>query len=272
MKQIFLLSFIFVCLVLSAQDKVITVSGDTILCRIISISDNHIVYEPQIDEQSVSNKTIPIRDVADYFRAPNTQSSNGMFRRRPWLFNLSSGVAFLPWPLENEYYKGRDKGFTLNTNVHYLIRDYVGLGLQCSFFMSGYIRRLNPERLHINYVGLSAIFRQYFDRKRKLSLSETLSGGFLLYHSKQESGLFPVQNFLITGNTFGATVGISLEYKLLPYFSIGMGGSFMYGKLSKANFEYKDSFGIEEKIPKQELENPLNLSRFDCSLFIRFHL
>jgi hypothetical protein len=99
--------------------------------------------------------------------------------------------------------------------------------------------------------GLSLFFRQFFDRSRKFSLNETLSGGLLIYRIEEQNSYFVPyygggylyhfppfqkinQNTFITGNTFGATVGISAEYKVLPYLSVGIGGSFMYGNFGNA--------------------------------------
>ena len=319
-KFLILLFVLFAWQTLPAQDKIITANGDTILCRIISVSNNHIVYEQQTDKKLVSGKIIPLSDVAEYFRVPAMQSSNEIYVSRvpapapeqPWLISVSVGGAYLPWLLEsiteefteNDDYKKLDKGFSLNANVHYLITDYVGFGVQYSFFTSGYKSNyslmLEPyyptytnmdirERQYVNYAGLSVIFRQFLDKNRKLSLSETLSGGLLLYRAEGQyksfmpdySSLYSQysvqmryfsQNALITGNTFGATIGISAEYKLLPYFSVGLGGNFMYGSLSKASSEYKDSYGQTGKSTDEKLETPRKLSRIDYSLVLRFQL
>jgi len=307
-------------LAVSAQDKIITTSGDTILCRIVSVSDNRIIYEQQVDKENVAGKMIPVNDVAEYFRAPVAQSSNEMYHRsltpeQPWLLSLSVGGAYLPWLLEdvteesagNNDYKKLNKGYALSANVHYLVTNNIGFGVQYSFFTSGYNNNypamIEPsypvysssntrERQYINYAGLSVIFRQFLDQNHKLSLSQTLSGGLLLYRAESQSQSFMPyydssislfsqsytqfrnisQNALMTGNTFAGTFGISAEYKILPYLSVGIGGSFMYGSLSKASAEYRDSYGNKEKFADEKLENPLKLSRIDYSLVVRFQL
>ena len=133
-KILFLLFILFVQLAVSAQDKIITTSGDTILCRIVSVFDNRIIYEQRADKKDVIGKMIPVSDVAEYFRAPVAQSSNEMYHRswtpeQPWLLSLSVGGAYLPWLLdnvteesaENNDYKKLNKGLALSANVHYLI-------------------------------------------------------------------------------------------------------------------------------------------------------
>ena len=303
----------------SAQDKIITTSGDTILCRIVTVANNHIVYEQQADKKQISGKMILLGDVAEYFRAPAKQSSNEIYVLRPpeqpWLLSVSVGGAYLPWLLENiedEYaessdYKKLDNGFALNASIHYLITQHIGFGVHYSFFTSGYKNNYptvvepsypiysnstNRERQYINYAGISVIFRQFLDRNQKISLNETLGGGLLLYRNESQSRIYSPyysypsysipsyhspfqdisQNILITGNTFGANVGISAEYKILPYMSVGIGGNFMYGKLSEVNVEYKTSMVGSKKSTNVKLENPLKMSRIDYSFVVRFDL
>ena len=317
MRKILFLSFVlFVQLAVPAQDKIITTSGDTILCRIVSVSDSRIIYEQRTDKKDVVGKMIPVSEVAEYFRAPVAQLSNEMYHRsrtpeQPWLLSMSVGGAYLPWlenimgeSSENNDYKKFNKGLALSANIHYLITNNIGFGVQYSFFTSGYksnyptmIDSYYPvysnsdtrERQYINYAGLSVIFREFLDQNRKLSLSQTLSGGFLLYRAESQSkGFWPYydpstlqnytqfrdvsQNTLVTGNTFAGTIGISAEYKILPYLSVGLGGSFMYGSLSKVSGEYKDSSGVTDTVTDVKLPKSLKLSRIDYSLVVRFQL
>ena len=313
-KFFFLLLTLSTHWIVSAQDKIITVSGDTILCRIVSISSNHIVYEQQTDKKNISGKLILLSDVAEYFRETDTQllSENRSSRtpQKPWLLGLSIGGGHLPWLLENasmesagnDDYKKLDDGFALNANAHYLITQNIGLGVQYSFFTSGiknddftmidqtypiYLNSTNRERQYINYAGISIIFRQFLDRNHKFSLNETLGGGILFYRNESQNSIFLPnssgyggyggysdfsQNILMTGNTFGFSGGISADYKVLPFVSVGIGGNFMYGKLTNASGEFKNSYGNSSNFTNEKLNNPLKLSRIDYSFVIRFHL
>jgi len=320
MRKILFLSFILlVQLTLSAQDKIITTSGDTIFCRIVSVSDNHLVYEQQADKKHASGKTISFGDVAEYSRVstvpPSKEISSSRTPEQPWLLSLHVGGAHLPWLLEsmggeyaeNDDYKKYAKGFALNANAYYLVTQHVGFGIQYSFFTSGhkgiYPTRMGQsyvysnsdirERQYINYAGISAIFRQFLDKGKKFSLSETLGGGLLLYRSESQSKIFIPndhyffvnsqyynynlftyisQNALTTGDTFGATFGISAEYKILPCLSAGIGGSFMYGSLSKISGKYENSMGSQNRTTGHKLKTPFKLSRIDYSLVLRFNL
>jgi len=315
-KFLFLILVLSVCRTLSAQDKIITVSGDTILCRIVSVSDNRIIYEQPADKKQVSGRIIPLNEVAEYFRAPATQSSGEIYisqtPERPWLLSLSIGGGHMPWLLENvaeeeaDSYKNFNNGFALNATAHYLITNNIGFGVQYSFFTSS-VKNNSPipmmtnpfplytssdihKRQYINYAGLSIVFRQFLDNNRKFSLSETLGGGLLLYRGESQNKTFMLnfysymnqqfyaqfqyisQNSLVTGNTLGATIGISAEYKILPYLSIGIGGNFLHGSLSKVSERYKDSNGGTGNFAGEKLDNPLDLSRIDYLLVLRFQL
>jgi hypothetical protein len=289
----------------AAQDKIITTSGDTVVCRIVSISDSHIIYEQQSDDKSISGKTISLAEVSEYARTsdnpPSITAKKAILPERPWLFSLSGGGSWMPWLLKNAEEdvpedSNFNQGFSLSASAHYLLRDYIGFGVQYSFFTSGYesdapmmIESYLPtytnsyikERQYVNYVGASVIFRQFLDRNHKLTLNETLGGGLLMYRAESQSTVFiPMdyygyggnmsQNALITRNSFGATAGISVEYKVLPFLAVGVGGNFMYGRLSKINGKAKDSTGYAEELSDFELENPINLSRIDYSLMLRF--
>ena len=315
-KILFLSLVLFIQLSLFAQDKIITQNGDTILCKIISVSDNRIIYEQKDDKSYISGKIISLDEVAEYYKESSTQLSKKMgFSRRPqkpWLLSLSFGGGHLPWLLENmpensaEYsdYKKLDDGLSLNTSLHYFITKNIGFGVHYSFFKSqiknNYLSEIESsypiysnssfhECQYINYIGESVIFRQFLDRKNKFSFSETLSAGILIYRGESQNSIFlpnssgygyggyggysdASQNILITGIAFGLSGGVSAEYKILPFMSVGIGGNFMFSKLTNASGEINNSYGSSNKYTNEKLDNPINLSRIDYSFVIRFHL
>jgi hypothetical protein len=309
-KSFILFVFFALSTIVNAQDRIITVKQDTIHCQIVSIGTEHINYEQKSTNGYVVGKSIPIDQVATYFRLPRS-SSNISSRRpeRPWLFGISPGGSWMPWLFEDvedvpDYAKKIATGFHLNVSGHYLITNFFGAGIQYSFFHSStdgeYPIVINPyyptytmssekEKQYINYIGASIIFQQFLDKKKKFQLSETLSGGMLFYRGESQTSTTylntsyygssyyaPIyftysRNTLITGRTFGATAGLSAEYYVIPSLSIGIGGDFLFGSLKKVNGEVKDSEGGKNKIKDQELDEPIKLSRIDYSLSLRFH-
>ena len=219
------------------------------------------------------------------------------------IFELSVGVSNMPWLLGsvgssemNEAYEQLKKGLGVGVSVHNLFTSSIGFGLQYSFFSSGYsgnsFQVIDPtypiymvgniqSRQYINYVGPSVLFQQFLDPNHKLKLSETLSVGVLSYRNEEQfsmdipsSSSYTTSSYNVLGNglTIGGRLGCSVEYLVLPYLSVGVGGSFLYGQLSTMNLEYRDSGGNSESIPNQKLDNSLNLSRFDYGLVLKFHL
>ena len=219
------------------------------------------------------------------------------------IFELSVGVSNMPWLLGsvgssemNEAYVQLKKGLGVGVSVHNLFTSSIGFGLQYSFFSSGYsgnsFQVIDPtypiymvgniqSRQYINYIGPSVLFQQFLDPNHKLKLSETLSVGVLSYRNEEQfsmdipsSSSYTTSSYNVLGNglTIGGRLGCSVEYLVLPYLSVGVGGSFLYGQLSTMNLEYRDSGGNSESIPNQKLDNSLNLSRFDYGLVLKFHL
>ncbi|MCE5332898.1 MAG: hypothetical protein LLF95_12260 [Bacteroidales bacterium] len=241
------------------------------------------VYQPQSNNSIVTERTAI---------APT----------KPWILELSAGGSNMPWLLANiaddemeDAYQQLKKGIYMNASAHYLLSDLIGVGLQYSLLGSGYkgsnFQVLDPSypiyiasnskvRQYINYAGPSVLFQQYLDQQRKLKLTETLSGGVLTYRIEEQFSMDVPSpsyyytnsyNILASGTTYGGRFGLSAEYFVLPYLSVGVGGSFLYSRLSTLTMEYHSEGNVEES-SNQELDNPLKLSRIDYSLVLRFHL
>jgi len=227
--------------------------------------------------------------------------------KQPWSIGISSGVSHLPWLFDNmssykipDYYKNAKTGFHVNVGTHYMISNFFGAGAEYSFFKSSYdgisqvifdfryptyINSSESLEQYINYVGASVIFQQHIGKERKIQISETLSGGGLFYRAEEQATMFipsysghltPIYNQvttnqLITGFTWAGKVGLSVDYKVLPYLSVGIGGNLFLTWLKEVDAEAKNSDGEHESVKDVELEKSLNLSRIDGSLIFRFH-
>ncbi len=219
------------------------------------------------------------------------------------IFELSVGVATMPWLLASvgnsemdEAFEQLKKGVTVGVSVHNLFTSAIGFGFQYSFFGSGYrgdsFQTIDPTypiymvgniktRQYVSYLGPSVLFQQFLGSNRKLKLSETLSGGLLSYRNEEQfsmvvpsSSSYTTNAYNVLGNglTIGGRFGCSVEYLVLPYLSVGVDGSFLYGQLSTMNLEYRDSGGNSESLSNHKMDNSLNLSRFDYGLVLKFHL
>lgn len=308
-KTLVLFVFLLLISAVKSQDKIITHKGDTILCKIVSVNASHISYEQRTDSKYVIGKSIFVEDVKEYIRLPeepalNRYEKNKQPRQKPaypLLLSFSPGGTYLPWSLDYlaiEYpseYNAIKHGLHLNSSVHYLFNTHVGAGIQYSFFTSGvevstpmmvepmypiYAIAHNKNRQYINYLGASGILQQFLGGSRKLQLSESLSAGLVMFREESQlttdfpdsNNEFSTQAFnsLTTGMTFGATLGVSLEYYIQPKLSVGAGGEFMYAQLRRASGEMK-SMSENMSFKSLKLSSPINLSRIDYSLIIRLH-
>lgn len=219
------------------------------------------------------------------------------------IFELSVGGSNMPWLLGSvgnsemdEAFGQLKKGLAVGVSVHNLFTSSIGFGFQYSFFGSGYrgdsFQTIDPTypiymvgniktRQYVNYLGPSVLFQQFLGSNRKLKLSETLSGGLLSYRNEEQfsmdipsSSSYTTSSYNVLGNglTIGGRFGCSVEYLVLPYLSVGVDGSFLYGQLSTMNLEYRDSGGNSESLSNHKMDNSLNLSRFDYGLVLKFHL
>jgi hypothetical protein len=100
MKLIFsCLALFFALHIAKAQDKIITNQQDTILCRILSISQTYINYEQKEDKQYVIGKFIPIEQVLEYYRSSPSQEIKPYYKNarrfpksaKPWVIGLQAG-------------------------------------------------------------------------------------------------------------------------------------------------------------------------------------
>ena len=303
MSRIYLLLFVLLSVfTIQSQDRIVTVKNDTINCRIQSITDTHIRYEQPTKGGFVIDKLIPLIDVAEYFSKPVLNETR-IKVDDPWVLGFSTGGGHLPWIMEtidnsgeNENASKIENGYQLNANIHYLFNPYMGAGLQYSFFTSGYkgdvLREIDPiyptyaylyerYRRYINYGGLSVLFQQSIGAKKKIKLSETLSTGVLFYRYEYQhhiwlpsiSGYSDYMYYgLVEGVTLGASLGLSAGYYVLPKLLVGVGADFLFGMTKKVYAQSKGFQGEYEREGNYILDAPLNLSRFNYSLVLRYTL
>lgn len=293
-----------------AQDRIISISHDTIHCTILSINKESIRYELNEKDGSVTGRFMNLSQVAEYTRSPqpeNNSKPRKLEKSKPvnvnlWCLGLNIGGSTMPWYFDNiqssaampDYYTRLKTGFHINTSAHYMINGFLGVGAEYSFFntsLSGSMPspQYSPsmflmvsEKYHqyINYLGPSVLLVQQLDVRRKFILSESLSAGVMFirlenqstYPNVDNSGYSDVtNNSLFTGNSLSAKLGLTAEYRLFRNVSVGLGGDFIWCSLKKAKFESKGPNSNSSPTQNQELPNALNLSRIDYSFVLRYH-
>lgn len=304
---------IFILLFFStkAQDRIISTNNDTIHCAILSINNERILYELKNKDGSITGKFILLSQVAEYSRAHQQEINSKIGKQKtpkpvythenPWRFGLNVGVSTMPKYFDHlqspstlpGYYSKLKSGFHINTNFHYMITDFFGLGVEYSFLKTStsgsMVEEYSPSiflmvsenyRQYINYLGSSVLFQQNLDGGRKLILSESLSAGVLFIRLENQIAYPNVDysnytnlanNSLLTGKSFSAKLGLAAEYRLFQDFSVGLGADFIWCSLKKASFESKGSNNYTSSSKNEELSDPIKLSRIDYSFVLRYH-
>ena len=300
--------FLLLVCTTKAQDRIISTNHDTILCKIVSINNEHIRYELTNKDGSVTGKFMNLSQVMEYTRSvrqeknskpgkPKLSKPVSIFENK-WCLGLSIGGSTMPRYFDNssdalsDSYKKLKNGFHINAGAHYMLSNSWGIGAEYSFFNSSssgdmqtqyspteFITISEKTRQYINYLGPSVLFVQELDARRKFTLNESLSAGALFirledqntYPNVDNTGYTDVSNnSLLTGSALAAKLGISAEYKLCSKVSVGLGGDFIWCSLKKASYEAK-SPNNSSSVTNQELTNALNLSRIDYSFVLRYH-
>jgi hypothetical protein len=293
-----------------AQDKIISINQDTIHCKIVSISNERIFYELNNNDGSITGKSMPLSQVAEYLKLdqpeansntdnPETPKSVSSPENR-FCLGLDAGYSTMPWYLDNfllssampDYYNSLKTGFHINASAHYMIRSFLGFGAEYSFFKTDasgtmpieyfppvFIMQSEECRQYVNYLGASLLFQQHLDARQKFTLGESLSAGILFLRLEDQS-TYPdisqsgysnfTDNLLLTGNSFSAKVGLTAGYRLSESVSVGLGGDFIWCTLKKASYESRGSDNYSYSSDKEKLTDPLKLSRIDYSFVLRY--
>lgn len=310
-KFALLILFLLLFIHAKAQDKIISINQDTIHCKILSISNERIYYELKNNDGSITGKSMPLSQVAEYTKfdqpepnskmdKPATPKSVSSPGNRVCL-GLDAGYSTMPWYLDNyqlssatpDYYNKLESGFHINAGAHYMIKSFLGLGAEYSFFKTDlrgsmpieysyslFLMASEKCRQYINYLGASVFFQQYLDARQKFMLNESLSAGVMFirleeqttYPSVSQTGYRDISNnLLLTGNHFSGKFGLAAGYRLFESVSVGLGGDFIWCSVKKARIESKESNNYSYSSGKEKLSEPLKLSRIDYSFVLRYY-
>jgi hypothetical protein len=287
-----------------AQDKINSIKHDTLYCAILSISNDRNFY----NDGSITGKSMSLSQVAEYSSYHQSEKNSKMGEpetpkpKNPLCLGLNAGCSSMPWYLDNfqsssalpDYYNKLKTGIHINANAHYMVKNFLGLGVEYSFFKTSAsgsipiesytsIFLIGSEKYHlyVNYLGASVLFQQHLDAQRKFMISESLSAGVMFLRMEyqntypsvtQTAGYTDItNNMLLAGNSFSGKFGLTAEYRLFKAVSVGVGGDFIWGSLKKANFESKGTGNNNYSVKDQELSNAMKLSRIDYSFVLRYY-
>lgn len=286
----FCLIFMLNILSTQAQDIIVTARGDTIKCRIVSVSGDYIVYEQFVSGKGNVGDRLSVEEISTYIRGEN---SNDLFREKKstppalrWQIGIQDGIGLMlakDKDTDRDYHNLLKWGNHYGADIHYLLNHSIGVGIKYSGFFTSAdsyqivdprdgltYRCVNmKDRIYINFIGLSFYTQQYLPDSDKFRMAFGSAFGFAYYRNEIEFDYFLV-NHLLKANSFGCNLELSFEYVPLSWMSIGaylscFGAWFREGTLTN----YYES---KTMIFKNAQMNNINALRLDLSIGIKFHL
>ncbi len=301
MKKLFLIAVILIALLYSgySQDKIITLSNDTIECRINRVTRSTIYFE-MITRGIRSSARLPLVSILSYTFAgkmdPAFQdASAGEESFNRLRLGLNAGPAYMVastkkaidqmtsqgFTLDNvkSYYSDLKLGISFTGDAAWMITPDYGAGIRYKFMTTsagteGFIDPQDgihiyytsyDEKIYVNYGGVAFFYRLPAGKSESLVLTSSLSLGLATY--RNEAGYLR-QNLLLTGKNIGADFSLGLEYFFSRHLSAGAELSAFYSTLKKVEV----SNGSESVTVDLDKDNIENLSRLDFSAGIKIYL
>jgi hypothetical protein len=279
----------------SAQDRIITVSNDTIDCKINRVSPT-VIHFTQFNGEVKTKSSIRRNDVKAWQisepEGRQNKSTGRVYQTEKWRIALNGGGGYriastkeTRQNLENQgipsseidaYLKQLKTGVKAAGQVHYMVWENYGLGIDYLLhYSSGSLHgTLDPgdtytliygkfsDDIYTSYVGLSLYFQQWI--KPKFKIYGQVSSGLTLF---REESVIIYSPLLITGKAYGGNTEIGLEYFLGKNISVAMNAGFFQSTVSKI----KVNNGIKTEEIKLEKEQTEGLSRLDLGAGLRFY-
>ncbi|SFE65703.1 porin family protein [Sunxiuqinia elliptica] len=296
MKKIMLFSLLLLGIVLAgqAQDRIVTVSGDTIDCQVTKSSGRWIHFTLQQQGIETQGK-LKQEQVSQLIRSEDTGPIAFIQSDwKKWRLSVSGGIAYqlgttddsrkdmqeqgLTQAQIDDYHDQFMLGWQSSASIHRMVNPTVGVGLQYRLMYSDADLRitLDPqdgnhlyhgqmtERMYINYVGASVLSQQSLTINKKLQLSALISAGVAFYRDEAE---ILEGNLLFTGEALALTTELGLEYFVTPKISIGLSANLFASKLNKVKMDN----GYTSDTIKLDEDEQQSISALDLSTGLRFY-
>lgn len=296
MKQILFTSFFILSIVFlgHAQDKIITVENDTILCKVIRNNNHFISF--MMNQQGIQTQgkldRLKLKQIIISTQEPYSKATIPVFNR--WRVGLSGGLGYLVADIKagktaamtlgltqdqaDEYYNQLTLGWQAGANIHYLLQPDFGVGINYRFFNSNadlwvtmdphdgvnlYYGKM-VESMYVNYVGASVFALQPLTANKKLLINSAISAGLTMY--RDEASMLE-SKYLLTGKAFGLTFDLGLEYFIVKNISVGADLNLFASKIRKMTL----GDGNTSTTMKLSKENYENISSLDLSAGLKIY-
>jgi hypothetical protein len=295
-KSVILVVFIFFLFQneMNAQDKIITNSSDTISCKISRVTGKTIFFKRN---SLASVEKIQRGDVKTWIiNETRIREANKIFeeyQNGSWRFSFDGGVGHriastkeskqnfinqgFPANQADSYFKQIKTGVKASAQVHYMLGQKFGLGIDYQFHHSqaNITGAFDPgdtytllygklsDDVFTNYTGISLYYQEWLNPKYKLYYQ--ISMGLSMFREENLTLYTPA---LITGKAFGGNTEIGFEYFLKKNVAVAVNACLFQSTMSK--IKVNNGFRTEEyKLEKEQREG---LSRIDLGLGLKFYL
>ena len=306
-KHFFFILLLLRVVAIQAQDKIITIQNDTIHCRIVSISNEHIIYEQLGGNGIIYGKTMPTNQMKVYYRNTNDNPAGYIQPEKPvfqnpqqhWRLGMQGGIAYqLASSDENKkqfidmgvnskvaekFCKDMDWGYKFGGDIHYLFNHWGGIGVRYSGLHSfaqaditintfdgiNFVFTNMKKRIYVNFIGPSLYSQLWLAPSGSFKLASTIAVGYAHYRDEEEYEHPILTNYLSTGSTFGGDVSFSFEYFPLSWLSLGVSAGYFGAWFGKMTIS--DGYNKQTIKLKDYQSDAINASRLDISFGINFY-
>lgn len=279
-----------------AQDRIFTVSNDTIDCKINRVSAQSIhftQFRGEVKTKSIiSRKDVELWQVNNS-KNPEKQATADVFQNQKWRFSMSGGGGYrlastdelrnnlekngIPSKDINSYINQIRTGVKTAGQVHYMVWDDYGLGVDYQLHHSSgslygtfdpgdtytFIYGKLSDNIYINYMGLSFFLQQWINPKFKFF--GQVSSGLTMFREESVIIYMPT---LITGKAYGGNSELGVEYFIGKKISLSLSAGYFQSSISKIQLNNGQTT-LDIKLEKEQMEG---LSRVDFGAGLIFYL
>ena len=283
MKKIFYFTLFIVSFNIGkAQDLIVTVTGDSLNCKITQVQKEYIFFFYE-REGEIIKSSVPVNVVSyyekDYYAMPGTSIEKAKNKDKV-RFGAYGGFSYMIGkvpvnfdPILQDHLERLKKGFHLGGDVDFLLSKNVAVGVKYSFFMSKdemnsimfsdtagrQILGKIAENVHIHYIAPNVLVRAG-KAMGKVSFVFDGSIGCFIYRN---NGTLVQSDFKMKGIALGVSLVPGIELKVSPNFCINLNLGLNLGVMNSSTMEIGGQTSLSN-----EKEN---LSRIDVSVGLHWY-
>ena len=170
--------------------------------------------------------------------------------------------------IQREYLKNLKSGVSYDISAYYMINRELGFGLKFNSFNSSeglngvYVSAPNGEtgygnisdEITISFFGIGEIYKFGRSGSRHSGLLEAALG-----YMRYKNDAFAIDNYTLTGGTFGSAISVAYQYEAFKNFSVGPKFALLGGSIRKYDIEGPDGFKDRLTLGRDNQESLLRM-------------